>query len=183
MPTTKTSSNINRSSNPQSIDMSESNQQSIIKKSKMSSINKSHEDASFGYFPGNDDNIRQHSRSSSSSSSTNQKNDLSINQTLSQSNTFEHSKLIANNDFDSHGSSIATKSSSENSGSARTGSCSDSDDEHHQSSKQSISSTMKSSQFFRNKSFNNYDDTPTIVVKEKIDSKIKNTLSLFRLVK
>jgi hypothetical protein len=171
MPTTKTSSNINRSSNPQSIDMNESNQQSIIKKSKMSSINKSHEDASFGYFPGTDDNIRQHSRSSSSSSSTNQKNDLSINQTLSQSNTFEHSKLIANNDFDSHGSSIATKSSSENSGSARTGSGSDSDDEHHQSSKQSISSTMKSSQFFRNKSFNNYDDTPTIVLNETSENR------------
>ena len=72
-----------------------------------------------------------HSRSSSSSSSTNNKNDLSINQTLSQSNSYEHSKLIPNNDFDSHGSSIATKSSSENSGSARTGSGSDSDDEHH----------------------------------------------------
>jgi hypothetical protein len=160
MLTTKiSSSKINRSSNPQSI---ESNQQNnIIKKTKTSSTNKSHEDASFGYFPGNDDNQRQHSRSSSSSSSTNQKNDLSINQI----NTFGHSKLIANNDFDSHGSSIATKSSSENSGSIRTGSGTDSDDEH----KPTISSNIKSSssQFFRDK----YDDTPTIVLKKTSENR------------
>jgi hypothetical protein len=164
MPTTKISSssnNTNRSSNPSSID---SNQQTnIIKKSKT----KSHEDASFGYFPGNDDNQRQHSRSSSSSSSTNQKNDLSINQI----NTLGHSKLIANNDFDSHGSSIATKSSSENSGSARTASGTDSDDEH----KPSISSNLKPSQFFRDK----YDDTPTIVVNEIYVSKIYIYIYLF----
>ncbi len=169
MSATQNSRIHNRSSNPQTIDTNESNQQSIIqsniiKKHKTSTTNKSHEDASFDYFSKTDDDIRQHSRSSSSSSSINNKNDLSINQTISQSNSFEHSKLIANNDFDSHGSSIATKSSSENSGSARTGSGSDSDDEHHRhQSGKKPSSTIKSSQLSKDKFFN-YDDTPTIVV-------------------
>jgi hypothetical protein len=160
--TQNSSSTNNRSSITQSIDTNESNQQSIIqsniiKKHKTSTRNKSHEDASFDYFSKNDDDNREHSRSSSSSSSTNNKNDLSINQTLSQSNSFGHSKLIPNNDFDSHGSSIATKSSSENSGSART--CSDSDDEHHhhQSGNKPNLSTINSSVFSK-------DNTPTIVV-------------------
>jgi hypothetical protein len=174
MSATQTSSINNRSSIPQSIDANKLNQQGIIqsnisKKSKTSTTNKSHEEASFDYFFKNDDDPRQHSRSrSSSSSSTHNKSDLSINQILSQSNSCAHSKLIENNDFDSHGSSIATKSSSENSGSARTGSGSDSDDEHHhhhhhQCEKKPILSTIKSSLSSKDKSFN-YDDTPTIVV-------------------
>lgn len=100
--------------------------------------------------------LRTRSRSSSSSS-INLKSDLLLSETFSQSNTFGHGKLLAKTDLDSHGSSIATKSSSENSGSARTGS--DSDDEHQQSDRQILSS-----QYSRDKSFNNYDDTPTIVV-------------------
>lgn len=109
----------------------------------------------------NAETMRVRSRSSSSSSaSINPKTDLLTSETLSQPNTFGHSKLISRNDFDSHGSSIATKSSSENSGSARTGS--DSDDEHHQSVQK-----LLSSQLSREKSFNNYDDTPTIVVNDQ----------------
>lgn len=99
--------------------------------------------------------------SSSSSASNNPKNDLLMSETMNLANAFGHSKLISRNDFDSHGSSIATKSSSENSGSARTGS--DSEDEHHQSTEKILSS-----QFTREKSFKNYDDTPTIVVNNQL---------------
>ena len=144
----KTTSNINHQrfndSNP-------SNQQDIslnnIMKSSSNSTNL--EDLS-----GSHTDMGTRSRSSSSSSSINNPK----SETFSQSNTFGHGKLLAKTDLDSHGSSIATKSSSENSGSARTGS--DSDDEHHQSDRHILSS-----QYSCEKSFNNYDDTPTIVVK------------------
>jgi hypothetical protein len=171
MSATQNSSTNSRPSILQSNDTNESNQQNIIKKHKISTTNKSHEDASFDYFAKNDDdNNRQHSRSSSSSPTTNNKNELSINQILSQSNSYDgRSKLIPNNDIDSHGSSIATKSSSENSGSTRTASCSDSDDEHHrhQSEKKPISSTIKSYLSLKDKSLND-DYTPTLVVNENL---------------
>ena len=163
MPTTKNSGTNHRSSNPQLIDTHEPNilPNNPVQKCKSFLGNKSHEETSLARLTAHDDQPDEHSRSSSSSSSTNQKNDLAIDPTLSSSNTFTHSKLIPNNDFDSHGSSIATKSSSENSGSARTGS--DSDDEQHQAEKKPLLSTIKSS-------FNNYDDTPTIVVNRIIPS-------------
>ena len=138
-------------------DSNDSHQQST---SLNNIVKKSSTNSNFDDLTGsNAETIRVRSRSSSSSSaSINPKTDLLISETLSQSNTFGHSKLISRNDFDSHGSSIATKSSSENSGSARTGS--DSDDEHHQSVQK-----LLSSQFSRE---NNYDDTPTIVVNDRI---------------
>lgn len=172
MSTTKTTSTTNRPSLPQSIDSNQS-QTNIIKKHKTSVKNKSHEEASFDYFSNPNEDDRQCSRSSSSSpqttiptvtnrfttSSTN-KTDLSMNHVFSQSKPFEHSKLISNHDFDSHGSSIATKSSSENSGSTRNGSASDSDDEHR---KNLFLSTKKSCTLSKVKS-SNKDGTPTLVV-------------------
>ena len=91
--------------------------------------------------------------------SSNSNADLSIAQALTPLKSFEDSKLIANNDFDSHGSSIATKSSSENSGSARTGSASDSDDEH----RKNIMPSTKSSLLSRTQLISN-NDTTTILV-------------------
>lgn len=60
--------------------------------------------------------------------------------------TFEPSKLVPNNGYNSHGSSTTTKSSSDNSGSVRTGSGSEideeSDEEHtHTAKKTGIMST------------------------------------------
>ncbi|CAF3735883.1 unnamed protein product [Adineta steineri] len=185
LPTTKHSSINSRSSLSQSNDINDSNQQNtttqsnMIKNHKKSMENKSHEEATFGYFfkdGDDDDDNRKDSRSSSSSpiipfsNSSTKKNDSTIKQTLSH----EHSKLITNNDFDSHGSSIATKSSSENSGSTRTGSGSDSDDEHHhhhhQSHKGNSSSNTKSSLPSKTKFFNN-DDTPTVVLNTISDNR------------
>ncbi|CAF3831561.1 unnamed protein product [Rotaria sordida] len=183
MSTTKTGNTTNRLTVSQSTDTNQSSitQPNVLKNHKTSIKNKSHEESNFDYFSkmnnnnnNNDDDNgdRQHSRSSSSSSSPkatitnrfttslNNKNDLSINQTFSQSKSYEHSKLIPNNDFDSHGSSIATKSSSENSGSTRNGSATDSDDEHR---KNTFQSTKKSSILSKPKSLHN-DDTPTIVL-------------------
>ncbi|CAF3340293.1 unnamed protein product [Rotaria sp. Silwood2] len=178
MSTTKTSNINNRLTVLQSTDTNQSNiiQTNLLKKSKTSLKNKSHEEASFDYFSkmNEDDDDRKHSRSSSSSSPTttnrlitltNNKNDLSINQTYSQSKSYEHSKLIPNNDFDSHGSSIATKSSSENSGSTQNGSASDSDDEHR---KNTFLSTKTSSTLSNSKLLHN-DDTPTIVLNKTSD--------------
>lgn len=170
MSTTKTINTNSRTCLSQTNDIHSSNTNiTNLKKPKASIKNKSHEEASFDYFSKCIDDDQEPSRSSSSSPSSSTtinrssklnttKNDLSINQTK----TFEHSKLIPNNDFDSHGSSIATKSSSENSGSARTGSASDSDDDHR---KVPFLPTKKLSQSSKTKSLNN-DDTPTIVVKK-----------------
>ncbi|CAF3761458.1 unnamed protein product [Rotaria sp. Silwood1] len=186
MSTTKTSNTNNRLTVSQLTDTNQSNikQTNELKKSRSSIKNKSHEEASFDYFSkmnnaddDDDDDNRQHLRSLSSSpitmittnrlitSSNTNKNDLSINQTYLKSKSYEHSKLIPNNDFDSHGSSIATKSSSENSGSTQNGSASDSDDEHR---KQIYPSTKKSSLLSNTKILHN-DDTPTIVLKKTSD--------------
>ena len=50
-------------------------------------------------------------------------------QSLSATSTYERSKCVSNNGYNSHGSSITTKSSSDNSGSVRTNSGSDNDEE------------------------------------------------------
>ncbi|UJR22473.1 hypothetical protein I4U23_025527 [Adineta vaga] len=182
-PTTKissSSSNINnRSSLLQSNGINESNitPNSMMKKPKKSLENQYHEEASLDYFFKNDEDDRQPTRSSSSSSTTsfstlsNTNNESIKSQLLPR----EYSKPIVNNDFDSHGSSIATKSSSENSGSARTGSCSDSDDEHH------LHSARKPDLFSKTKTkptllsatnlFNN-DATPTMVLNTTSDHRL-----------
>ncbi|CAF3420665.1 unnamed protein product [Rotaria socialis] len=178
MSTSKTGNTNNQICVSQTTDTNQSNatQTNILKKQKSSTKNKSHEEASFDYFSKSTDDDRQQSRSSSSSPSTAttttrlitsaiNKNDLLDNQTYSKSKSFEHSKLIPNNDFDSHGSSVATKSSSENSGSTRNGSASDSDDEHR---KTNFLSTKNSSQLSKTKSLHN-DDTPTIVLNKTSD--------------
>lgn len=116
-----------------------------------------HEEASLDYFFKKDEDDRQQSRSSSSSPSSAAKPNAA-HAPKSTPSAREHSKLIANNHFDSHGSSVATKSSSENSGSARTGSGSDSDDEHHP-----LPAGKKPTVFSTNSLFKN-DATPTMVV-------------------
>ena len=50
-------------------------------------------------------------------------------QSLSATSSYERSKCVSNNGYNSHGSSITTKSSSDNSGSVRTNSGSDNDEE------------------------------------------------------
>ncbi|CAF2137153.1 unnamed protein product, partial [Rotaria magnacalcarata] len=178
MSTSKTGNPNNQICVSRTTDTNQSNatQINILKKQKSSTKNKSHEEASFDYFSKSTDDDRQQSRSSSSSPSTAattrlitsaiNKTDLLNNQTYSKSKSFEHSKLIPNNDFDSHGSSVATKSSSENSGSTRNGSASDSDDEHRKTN--FLSTKKNSSQLSKTKSLHN-DDTPTIVLNKTSD--------------
>lgn len=134
----------------------------MMKKPKKSLANQYHEEASLDYFFKKDEDDRQPSRSSSSSTTT---SISKIDSTQSQILPRERSKPIVNNDFDSHGSSIATKSSSENSGSVRTGSASDSDDERHsrQAKKIELFSATKPTLLPTSKSFQN-DATPTIMV-------------------
>ena len=156
--------------------------------------NKSHKEATFDYYQrdrvdedddddDDDDDEKQRSRSSSSTNCSTTDSSSSSHSRLASGNTpssastehprqsasLSHGKSIYHQVFDSHGSSTATKYSSDNGGSIPMGS--DSDDEHHLQSpptRKNLLSSTKNSPLANPLSSKSHmlhnDTTPTVVV-------------------
>ncbi|CAF1048006.1 unnamed protein product [Adineta ricciae] len=154
-PTAKPRSINARTSLSQSKDVHEShtNSNNAMKKQKKSLANQYHEEASLDYFFKKDEDDRQPSRSSSSSSSST----ASIPMSSKAKTDSTQPQLLPRE--------RTTKSSSENSGSARTGSASDSDDERRSRllKKTELFSATKPTLLSTSKSFQN-DAIPTIML-------------------